>query len=197
MKIITTDRSTYNKTVRYIDNILIKWDEKGESDQPEEIVNILTSQYDSVLTEESYKNREVIEQDTKKSDAKLLNKINELSTLIQSKQEALDHNNRVLSGEKMIRKDLENEVKVLRQSAQILEDKVTQLIEENKELKAIIEKGFKKNSDKALREKLTNKKKDELIDYCVELALNQEEYKDLNKSDLINYIIQKVGDADN
>lgn len=197
MKIITTDKSAYNKTVRYINNILIKWDEKGESDQPEEIANILTSQYDSVLTEEGYKNREIVEKDNKKVDIKLLNKIDELSALIQSKQEALDHSNRILAGEKMIRKDLESEITVLRQAAKALEDKVSQLVDENKELKLVIEKGFKKESDKSLREKLTSKKKDELIDYCVELDLNQEEYKDLNKSDLINYIIQKVEDANN
>jgi len=196
MKIVTTDKSAYNKTVRYVDNIMISWDDKGESDQPENICNILTSQYSFVMTEEAYNNREIVpEVNGKKIDPAIMAKIDDLSSLVESKQESIDHLNRILSGEKMIRKDLEDEVSVLRNSAKELERTVAELIDKNQELKIVIEKGFEKASEKTLRDKLSEKKKGELVDYCVELELDEKDYKDLSKADLINFIIQKVENA--
>ena len=197
MKILTTNKAYPNNTIRFIDNILVKWNEVGESDVSEQEANILISQYADVFTEETYvkKQEEVKVNDVVSS--KVLNKITELEQLLAVKEESLAHANRILSGEKSIRKDLESEVKVLRDGAKKLEEKIEQLLKENLELKHTIERGMKVVEDKSLKVTLSGKKKDELIEYCVELNLDEAEYKNLNKSELIDYIVTKVEDANN
>jgi len=197
MKILTTNKAYPNNTIRFIDNILVKWNEVGESDVPESVANTLTSQYADVFTEETFvKNQEEVKA-TDIVSSKVMSKIADLEQSLYVKEEALAHANRILSGEKSIRKDLESEVKVLRDGAKKLEEKVEQLLKDNLELKRTIERGMKVVEDKSLKATLSGKKKDELIEYCVELNLNEAEYKNLNKSELIDYIVTNVENANN